>query len=212
MDYSLLLGVKKKLMPITSEEGDRLAKDGEATWYPNLSNAHESYHMGIIDILQKWNWSKRAERFTKAVLVGHDLLQATPLAGLRCCSHLCGCVLSQGKDIDGLSAIEAGTFQQRFVEAMKGHFVEKEDEEEQLFATRSTSSLALSPRESGSEGGGTPRGRLRLSSASRTTSSGSRASLPVSDFCLPSRAALTWLLGAGRSNRMLVGGEDGNGS
>ena len=64
----------------------------------------------------------------------------------------------QGKDIDGLSAIEAGTFQQRFVEAMKGHFVEKEDEEEQLFATRSTSSLALSPRESGSEGGGTPRG------------------------------------------------------
>ena len=90
MDYSLLLGVKKKLMPITSEEGDRLAKDGEATWYPNLSNAHESYHMGIIDILQKWNWSKRAERFTKAVLVGHDLLHATPLAGLRCYSHLCG--------------------------------------------------------------------------------------------------------------------------
>jgi len=75
MDYSLLLGVKKKLMPITSEDGDRLAKDGEATWYPNLSNAHESYHMGIIDILQKWNWSKRAERFTKAVLVGHNLLQ-----------------------------------------------------------------------------------------------------------------------------------------
>ena len=83
MDYSLLLGVKKKLMPITSEDGDRLAKDGEATWYPNLSNAHESYHMGIIDILQKWNWSKRAERFTKAVLVGHNLLQGRALAGLR---------------------------------------------------------------------------------------------------------------------------------
>ena len=125
-------------------------------------------------------------------------------------------MLSQGKDIDGLSAIEAGTFQQRFVEAMKGHFVEKEDEEEQLFASRSTSSLALSPRESGSEGGGTPRGRLRLSSTSRTTSSGSRAchapTETLSLFLLPSRAALTWLLGAGRSNRMLVGGEDGNGS
>ena len=122
-------------------------------------------------------------------------------------------MLSQGKDIDGLSAIEAGTFQQRFVEAMKGHFVEKEDEEEQLFATRSTSSLALSPRESGSEGGGTPRGRLRLSSSSRTTSSGSRACrAPTETLSLALTTTLTWLLGAGRSNRMLVGGEDGNGS
>lgn len=30
------------------------------------------YHMAIIDYLQEWNFSKKAERFTKTVLMGKD--------------------------------------------------------------------------------------------------------------------------------------------
>jgi hypothetical protein len=51
--------------------------------------------MGIIDILQVWNWQKRMERFAKAV---------------------------RGKDIEGLSAIDPQAYRDRFVTKLQSHF------------------------------------------------------------------------------------------
>ena len=56
--------------------------------------------MGIIDILQTWNWQKRAERFVKAL---------------------------RGMDIDGLSAIEPKQYRRRFVEEMAAHIAQAGD-------------------------------------------------------------------------------------
>ena len=50
--------------------------------------------VGIIDILQKWDYTKQGERVLKAML---------------------------GKDLDGLSAMEPDLYKERFVKAMEGH-------------------------------------------------------------------------------------------
>ena len=51
-----------------------------------------TYYMGMIDILQKWDWSKRGERFLKTVFLT--------------------------KDADGLSAINPTDYRNRFLEAI----------------------------------------------------------------------------------------------
>eukprot|EP01043_Picozoa_sp_COSAG02_P002646 COSAG02_NODE_62_length_43372_cov_14.404710_16_plen_403_part_00 len=94
MDYSLLLGIKKRLMPLTHTARRRT---GSPTYFPNQGKAAASYNIGIIDILQEWNLTKKMERWAKLLL---------------------------GKDIDGLSAIDAKLFQLRFMEAMENHFPE----------------------------------------------------------------------------------------
>ena len=66
--------------------------------------------MGIIDILQNWNWQKRAERFVKA----------------------------HGMDIDGLSAIEPTQYRKRFVQEMAAHIAQAEDTVHQLVQCRPT--------------------------------------------------------------------------
>ena len=142
MDYSLLLGVKRQLMPLQGGE-QRQARDH--TYVPNQGRAAASYHIGVIDILQQWNWKKQMERTAKALL---------------------------GKDIEGLSAIDAESFQTRFMGAMESHFpaLDLEEErdgevEEDLFETTSAGpSGGASPglRISGGAGGGGS--RLRLSS------------------------------------------------
>ena len=94
MDYSLLLGIKKRLMPLTHTARRRT---GSPTYFPNQGKAAASYNIGIIDILQEWNLTKKMERWAKLLL---------------------------GKDIDGLSAIDAELFQLRFMETMENHFPE----------------------------------------------------------------------------------------
>eukprot|EP01043_Picozoa_sp_COSAG02_P013777 COSAG02_NODE_557_length_20379_cov_6.688215_9_plen_335_part_00 len=100
MDYSLLLGIKKRLMPLTHTARRRT---GSPTYFPNQGKAAASYNIGIIDILQEWNTTKKLERWAKLLL---------------------------GKDIDGLSAIDAESFQIRFMEAMENHFPELDVEDD----------------------------------------------------------------------------------
>lgn len=66
---------------------------------PSLGGLHASeifgpgtYYMGMIDILQKWTWGKRGERFIKSVVLG--------------------------KDGDGISAVGPAAYRTRFLEAM----------------------------------------------------------------------------------------------
>jgi hypothetical protein len=118
----------------------------EHTWLPNQGRAAASYHIGVIDILQQWNRKKQMERTAKALL---------------------------GKDIEGLSAIDADSFQSRFMRAMESHFpaldldaTEGEEEEDvDLFETttaRTSGGASPGLRVSGGAGGGGS--RLRLSS------------------------------------------------
>ena len=72
MDYSLLLGVKKELATLQHEG----VNDNE--WLPDRVNTAQSYHMGIIDILQTWDTKKMLERYAKA-LMGKDIGKALRL-------------------------------------------------------------------------------------------------------------------------------------
>jgi len=55
-----------RLIPI--DNGEVCRQPGTPTWFPNQGKAAASYHIGVIDILQEWNWEKRMERFAKALL------------------------------------------------------------------------------------------------------------------------------------------------
>jgi hypothetical protein len=61
--------------------------------HSKFSNSAQIYYVAIIDILQKWDKSKQAERYAKALL---------------------------GKDLDGVSAQEPGPYQERFLRKMEG--------------------------------------------------------------------------------------------
>ena len=62
-------------------------------YHSHFTNAASKYYVGIIDILQKWTWEKKLERWAKAFM---------------------------GKDLDGVSAIEPDPYQKRFCDAVQG--------------------------------------------------------------------------------------------
>jgi hypothetical protein len=62
-------------------------------YHSHFTNAASKYYVGIIDILQKWTWEKKLERWAKAFM---------------------------GQDLDGVSAIEPDPYRQRFCEAVQG--------------------------------------------------------------------------------------------
>lgn len=102
LDYSLLLGVHFARQP-TMPVGPEAAGGGTAgrTHFQQVHGGVQAsviegplvFQFGIIDVLQRWDASKRAERAAKLVFK---------------------CV-----DGDGLSAIEPGRYCERFVEAMR---------------------------------------------------------------------------------------------
>jgi hypothetical protein len=61
--------------------------------HSGYSNTAQVYYVAIIDILQKWDRWKRAERLFKALL---------------------------GQDLDGVSAQKPEDYRQRFMDKMKG--------------------------------------------------------------------------------------------
>jgi 1-phosphatidylinositol-4-phosphate 5-kinase len=93
MDYSLLLGVHNQEI---ATEGlplrVRNAGDGVVASHVDVPG----YYMGLIDILQAWNLSKRLERFAKILFKGRF-----------------------AKDVrDGMSAVEPDLYRDRFLSSM----------------------------------------------------------------------------------------------
>lgn len=64
MDYSLLVGIKRKI-----NKSIHLSPDDPAIYVqPDpTSDFYDAYYFGLIDILQEWNYSKKSERFLKGI-------------------------------------------------------------------------------------------------------------------------------------------------
>mmetsp|Transcript_10328 Transcript_10328/g.23638 ORF Transcript_10328/g.23638 Transcript_10328/m.23638 type:complete len:169 (+) Transcript_10328:2535-3041(+) len=81
MDYSLLLGIHNvterrglptRATPPASGQLDSIISateyhTGPQTFSPTTLEGPGLYRAGIIDLLQRWTWSKRAERFLKII-------------------------------------------------------------------------------------------------------------------------------------------------
>jgi len=131
------------------------------------------YRLGIIDLLQEWNWKKRAERFAKIIFK------------LRC----------KARTRDGMSAVPPKPYAWRFVEhvgvkllGMKGHEVEDvwaqvELEEFNATSSHQRDSSILPPPLAGSLDGILETSETKSSRASRQRSrqGNSRASLLGND-------------------------------
>jgi hypothetical protein len=94
MDYSLLIGVIRRRFEVVdnavARDTDELGRDPNGAFNAAMVEGPGSYHMGIIDILQEWNWDKKLERFFK--------------------------IYFRFSDPDGLSAIPPDRYQTRFMQ------------------------------------------------------------------------------------------------
>ena len=95
MDYSLLIGVVRRRYEVVDQaslilSSEGLGQDEKGAFHAASVEGPGSYYMGVIDILQEWNFEKKLERFFK--------------------------VYFKFADPDGLSAIEPTTYQRRFME------------------------------------------------------------------------------------------------
>jgi len=72
MDYSLLLGLHFHNEDVYGDE--RKETRGSSMWSRGIisSDGKTVYHMGIIDILQLYNFNKKAERLAKSYLLWKD--------------------------------------------------------------------------------------------------------------------------------------------
>lgn len=98
MDYSLLIGVVRRKFGVVdlhagtnqrNVDPDSLGQDDSGAFHAATVEGPGSYHMGIIDILQQWNFEKKTERFIKTYI--------------------------KWQDPDGLSAIRPDLYQERFM-------------------------------------------------------------------------------------------------
>lgn len=96
MDYSLLIGVVRRkygvvdgVVNVTNGK-NTLGQDENGAFHAATVEGPGSYHMGLIDILQEWNFDKKIERYFK--------------------------IFFRWDDPDGLSAIEPISYQKRFME------------------------------------------------------------------------------------------------
>lgn len=96
MDYSLLIGVVRRQYGVVdgvkdvSTNGGNLGQDEKGAFHAATVEGPGAYHMGLIDILQEWNFDKKMERYFK--------------------------IYFRWDDPDGLSAIEPAAYQKRFME------------------------------------------------------------------------------------------------
>jgi hypothetical protein len=81
MDYSLLIGVvqrKFEVMERKTESSEGLSpdnlfhQDADGGMHAAVVEGPGTYYMGIIDVLQQWDYSKRLERFFKIVFRWQD--------------------------------------------------------------------------------------------------------------------------------------------
>lgn len=93
MDYSLLIGVIRRRFEVVdnsvARQTDELGRDANGAFNAAIVEGPGSYHMGIIDILQEWNWEKKLERYFK--------------------------IYFKFRDPEGLSAIQPDKYQARFM-------------------------------------------------------------------------------------------------
>lgn len=110
MDYSLLIGVRRRKYEIFDRKNNDSVRDSSSVVSSNgddsvpnpyhqdedgaihaaLVQAKGTFYIGIIDVLQEWNWNKWSERMTKVHV-------------LR-------------KEAAGLSAIEPDVYRKRFIQ------------------------------------------------------------------------------------------------
>lgn len=85
MDYSLLVGVVQRRfevmerassphMPLDSEVNDPFLRDSDGGMHATVVEGPGTYYMGIIDVLQHWNWEKKMERIMKIVFKWEGIL------------------------------------------------------------------------------------------------------------------------------------------
>ena len=144
MDYSLLVGVKRKAFTVMNHQqrngssinrtstinGGSATPTGSYNRFTDLSeiNLHgtipaavvegpELYSFAVIDILQEWNWSKKIEHLTKV--------------WLKCAEP------------HGISAVPAWEYSARFLRAVaQDSFQEYYPEEDEALLTSQISSVA----------------------------------------------------------------------
>lgn len=77
MDYSLLVGVVQRKFEVMdrtgateliTEHADVFQRDADGGMHATVVEGPGTYYMGIIDVLQHWNWEKKLERFLKIYL------------------------------------------------------------------------------------------------------------------------------------------------
>ena len=96
MDYSCLLGVHNEAVPTERLELGVRQADGTKAAIARQVDV-PAYYMGLIDILQEWNLSKRLERIAKTVFKGR-----------------------WARDVrDGMSAIEPIAYRERFLSGLR---------------------------------------------------------------------------------------------
>lgn len=88
MDYSLLIGVKRERFQVLANKNpsnntsplnknkplreytadDIFQRDADGGLSARMVEGPGTYYIGIIDVLQEWNWMKKMERFAKVYL------------------------------------------------------------------------------------------------------------------------------------------------
>jgi hypothetical protein len=118
MDYSLLVGVVRRKFEVMDRNtsslqtcpetstNDIFQRDADGGMHAAVVEGPGTYYMGIIDVLQEWNWEKKLERFFK--------------------------IYFKWMDPDGLSAISPQRYVERFmkrcvVEVFDGLYVSDDD-------------------------------------------------------------------------------------
>ena len=135
MDYSLLVGVVQRKFEVMErptshpdfpedESGDMFLRDEDGGMHATVVEGPGTYYMGIIDILQYWNFEKKAERFLKIFFKweGRTLFCAGYIYSVI---NACSCL-----DGNGLSAIDPQRYADRFmkrcvVEVFEGLIMDK---------------------------------------------------------------------------------------
>eukprot|EP01051_Picozoa_sp_SAG22_P003628 SAG22_NODE_179_length_16124_cov_7.355445_9_plen_1322_part_00 len=98
MDYSALLGIQMQLANMThnaAADGQLAGQSMVGLCHPSHAKGPRTYQIGITDIFQEWNMSRRAEWYFKALL---------------------------GRDFYGISACPPEFFRKRFLASMGEHF------------------------------------------------------------------------------------------
>jgi 1-phosphatidylinositol-4-phosphate 5-kinase len=85
MDYSLLIGVVRRKFVVLERDrsqqdqqssnklpGDIFQRDPDGGMHAAVVEGPGTYYMGIIDVLQQWNWEKKLERFFKIYFKWED--------------------------------------------------------------------------------------------------------------------------------------------
>ena len=106
MDYSLLIGVRRRNFEILdsqttvtkdlsainlqSLQGNPFNQDVDGAFHAAVVEGQGTFYIGIIDVLQEWNWKKYIERMFKIIFLQ--------------------------KDGNGLSAIEPHAYRKRFIQ------------------------------------------------------------------------------------------------